>query len=210
MSNKGFFISLEGIDGCGKSTLKENLIKELDRTHTIVGIREPGGTVISEMIRDMLLDARNSGIIGRTEALLYAAARSQVVEEVIRPALDEGQMVIADRYIDSTIAYQGYGRGLDLGLLADLNRICTGGLYPDLTIYLDLDPAIAQLRRAQGQPDRLELEGLEFQARVRAGYLKLCINEARIKCLDASLSQQELLNRTMDLIQETSWSGSIK
>ncbi len=203
MSRKGFFVSLEGIDGCGKSTLKENLIRELSPNNRVIGIREPGGTVISEMIRDMLLDARNSGIIGRTEALLYAAARSQVVEEVIRPALDVGQIVIADRYVDSTIAYQGYGRGLDLELLADLNRICTGGLYPDLTIYLDLDPATAQLRRAKGQPDRLELEGIEFQARVRTGYLQLCINEPRIRRLDANYDQQELLNQAMGLIQES-------
>ncbi len=202
MSEKGYFISLEGIDGCGKSTLKENLLMELRQTNAVIGIREPGGTAISEMIRDMLLDARNSGIIGRTEALLYAAARSQVVEEVIRPALARGQIVIADRYMDSTIAYQGYGRGLDLELLADLNRICTGGLSPDLTIYLDLDPMTALQRRGKDQPDRLEQEGIEFQARVRAGYLQLCVNEPRIRCLDASHDQQQLLDEAMGLIKE--------
>ncbi|MCX5780307.1 MAG: dTMP kinase, partial [Firmicutes bacterium] len=133
MQTRGVFISLEGIDGCGKTTLKEMLLARLGEKYPVIGIREPGGTVISEKIRDMLLDVRNDGIIGKTEALLYAAARSQLVEEVIRPALTQGKIIIADRYLDSTIAYQGYGRGLELAFLEDLNRICTGGLKPDLT-----------------------------------------------------------------------------
>ena len=175
-------------------------MKEMGQTHPVVGIREPGGTIVSEKIRDMLLDARNSGIMGRTEALLYAAARSQVVEEVVRPALGRGKIVIADRFMDSTVAYQGYGRGLDLQLLIDLNRICTGGLYPDLTLYLDIDPLKAYRRRLHEQPDRLEQEGLEFQVRVRAGYLKLAATEPRIHQLDASQNQQQLLDEALRLI----------
>jgi len=200
MASKGYFISLEGIDGCGKSTLKEALLRELGRTHSVVGIREPGGTPVSEKIRDMLLDIRNSGIIGRTEALLYAAARSQVTAEVISPALTRGQIVIADRYLDSTIAYQGYGRGLDLEFLSALNRLCTGGIYPDLTLYLDLDPEEAYQRRQNESPDRLEQEGMEFQKRVRQGYLTLADAEPRIHLLDAGLSRQRLLEEALQLI----------
>lgn len=200
MADRGYFISLEGIDGSGKSTLKDGLMRELGRNHAVIGIREPGGTAVSEKIRDMLLDVRNSGIMGRTEALLYAAARSQVVEEVIKPALSQGQIVIADRYLDSTITYQGYGRGLDLKFLSELNHICTGGLYPDLTIYLDIDPIEAYYRRRNEKPDRLEQEGAEFQARVRAGYLALSATEPRIRLLDAGLSAEQLLDEAMHLI----------
>jgi len=202
MSTRGLFISLEGIDGCGKTTLKENLLALMSRKYQVIGIREPGGTVISEKIRDMLLDVRNDGIIGKTEAMLYAAARSQLVEEVIRPALAQGKIIIADRYLDSTIAYQGYGRGLDLDFLEDLNRICTGGLKPDVTLLLDIDPMEGQNRRIENIPDRLEQEGLEFQDRIRAGYLKLQENEpGRIKLLDARLARELLVNEAMKLIE---------
>jgi dTMP kinase len=203
MSTRGLFISLEGIDGCGKTTLKENLLALLGRKYQVIGIREPGGTVISEKIRDMLLDVHNDGIIGKTEALLYAAARSQLVEEVIRPALAHGKIIIADRYLDSTIAYQGYGRGLDLEFLEDLNRICTGGLKPDVTVLLDIDPLEGQNRRVQNIPDRLEQEGLEFQDRIRAGYLNLQEKEAgRIKLLDARQSPETLVHEAMKHIEE--------
>ena len=201
MPTKGFFISLEGIDGSGKTTLQENLLFQLSRKYKVISIREPGGTVISEKIRDMLLDVRNHGIMGRTEALLYAAARSQVVEEIIRPALAEGKVIVADRYMDSTIAYQGYGRGLELGFLADLNRICTGGLYPDLTLLLDIEPELAYKRCQQQIPDRLEQEGTDFQARVRAGYIELWKKEpGRIKCLQATQPPHELAEQAMEMI----------
>jgi len=198
---RGIFISLEGIDGSGKTTLKENLLTLLAGKHQVVGIREPGGTVISEKIRDMLLDVGNDGIIGKTEALLYAAARSQVVEEIIRPALAQGTIIIADRYMDSTIAYQGYGRGLDIEFLQDLNRLCTGGLKPDLTLLLDIDPDEGQSRRKRDVPDRLEKEGLDFQARIRAGYLQLWEQEPlRIKKLDASRTIDEMTQAAMKII----------
>lgn len=201
MQTRGVFISLEGIDGCGKTTLKEMLLAQLREKYPVIGIREPGGTVISEKIRDMLLDVRNDGIIGKTEALLYAAARSQLVEEVIRPALTQGKIIIADRYLDSTIAYQGYGRGLELAFLEDLNRICTGGLKPDLTLLLDIDPREGQQRRRQEIPDRLEQEGLEFQTRIRDGYLELWSQEPdRIKRLDARRTPAELAVEAIGLI----------
>jgi dTMP kinase len=201
MQTRGVFISLEGIDGSGKTTLKENLLSLLAEKHQVMGIREPGGTVISEKIRDMLLDVSNDGIIGKTEALLYAAARSQVVEEVIRPALAQGMIILADRYMDSTIAYQGYGRGLDIQFLQDLNRLCTGGLKPDLTLLLDIDPYEGQIRRKRDIPDRLEKEGLDFQARIRAGYLHLWEQEPlRIKKLDASRTIEEITQAALEII----------
>ncbi len=202
MQKRGAFISLEGIDGSGKTTLKESLLALMAKNYQVIGIREPGGTVISEKIRDMLLDVRNDGIIGKTEALLYAAARSQLVEEIIRPALIQGQIIIADRYMDSTIAYQGYGRGLDIEFLDELNRLCTAGLKPDLTLLLDIDPEAGQSRRNQDIPDRLEREGLEFQARIRVGYLKLWEKDPqRIKVLDASQTAEQLVREAMSMIE---------
>ncbi len=194
MNTRGIFISLEGIDGSGKTTLKEHLITVMSDTYEIIGIREPGGTYISEKIRDILLDVCNKGIRNKTEALLYSAARSQLVEEVIYPALDQGKIIIADRFMDSTIAYQGYGRGIDLQFLEDLNRLCTGGLKPDLTFLLDIDPEEGQRRRRNDTPDRLEKEGIEFQNRIRNGYLKLLEKEPlRIKKLDGTNAIQELV-----------------
>lgn len=190
---RGRFISLEGIDGCGKTTLKDQLNEYLREKYDLLLLREPGGTEISEKIRDMLLDIRNGGMLPRTEALLYAAARCQVVEEAIRPALAEGKMVISDRYMDSTIAYQGYGRGLDIAFLKQLNRLCTGGLQPDLTLLLDIDPQEGQRRRTKDIPDRLEKEGLDFQTRIRKGYLQIQKEEpGRIKLLNGHSSIEEL------------------
>ncbi|MCK9198709.1 MAG: dTMP kinase [Bacilli bacterium] len=197
MKTRGIFISLEGIDGSGKTTLKEHLVTTMSSNYEIIGIREPGGTPISEKIRDILLDVRNKGIMDKTEALLYAAARSQLVEEVIRPSLDQGKIIIADRFMDSTIAYQGYGRGIDLQFLEDLNRLCTGGLKPDITFLLDINPEEGQRRRRNDIPDRLEKEGIEFQNRIRDGYLKLWEKEpSRIKKLDGTHTIQELVLET--------------
>jgi dTMP kinase len=202
MFTKGIFISLEGIDGCGKTTLKDNLLDIMGKKYEVMGVREPGGTVISEKIRDMLLDVRNDGIIGKTEAILYAAARSQLVEEVIRPALEQGKIVVADRYMDSTIAYQGYGRGLDLEFLENLNLLCTGGINPDLTLLLDIDPYEGLKRRKKNIPDRLEIEGMEFQARIRKGYLELLEKDPiRIKRIDATLPPDELVQEALKIFE---------
>jgi len=200
MKREGYFISLEGIDGCGKSSLKECILSFLDK-YEVVSIREPGGTYISEKIRDILLDVRNKEMKAKTEAMLYAAARSQVVEEVIRPALARGKIVVTDRYIDSTIAYQGYGRGLDLGFLKELNKLCTGGLKPHLTILLDLSPEEAARRRKKGIPDRLEREGVEFQSLIRNGYLQIAQEEPqRIKVLDARGDLNTLVSQALKYI----------
>ncbi|MDD4803042.1 MAG: dTMP kinase [Syntrophomonas sp.] len=203
MQKRGAFISLEGIDGSGKTTLKQSLLSALSGKYQTIGIREPGGTVISEKIRRILLDVHNDGIIDKTEAFLYAAARSQLVEEIIRPALSQGKLIIADRYLDSTIAYQGYGRGLDIKFLQDLNRLCTGELKPDLTLLLDIDPEVGLSRRNKEIPDRLEKEGLQFQARIRDGYLRLLAQEPqRIKLLNAKKTTDILLQEAMTLIED--------
>lgn len=199
---RGLFISLEGIDGCGKTTLKEQLENHLNKKYEVLMVREPGGTEISEKIRGMLLDIRNEGMLARTEAFLYAAARSQLVEEIIRPALESGKVVIADRYMDSTIAYQGYGRGLDIDFLKELNTLCTAGLTPDLTLLLDIDPQEGQRRRRQEIPDRLEKEGLDFQSRIRSGYLQIQQQEAdRIKLLNGTQSIPEVCEKALDFIK---------
>lgn len=202
MQARGRFISIEGIDGAGKTTLKEHLLNYLKGKYELITVREPGGTTVSEKIRDMLLDVRNEGILPKTEAMLYAAARSQVVEEIISPALNSGKIVIADRYMDSTIAYQGYGRGLDIDFLKELNVLCTGGVKPDLTILLDIDPFEAQKRRKKDIPDRLEKEGIRFQGRVREGYIKLWKEEPfRIKLLDGNCRVEELFSEAIQQIE---------
>ena len=201
MKNNSLFISLEGIDGCGKSSLIEKLITRLVQ-HSVLCIREPGGTVISEKIRDMLLDIKNKGIIPRTEALLYMAARSQLVEEIINPGLAAGKIVLADRYIDSTVAYQGYGRGLEINLLKTLNQFCTGGIKPHLTLLLDITPEEGERRRRTDIPDRLEKEGITFQEKVREGYLQLAREEPdRIKIIDAAKEIEAVADEAMHYIQ---------
>ncbi|MGI5912679.1 MAG: dTMP kinase [Syntrophomonadaceae bacterium] len=197
LGSRGIFISIEGIDGSGKTSLKERLQIYLEQTSgfQVLGIREPGGNIISEKIRELLLDSSNQEMTARTEALLYASARSQLVEKVIVPALNRGLLVLADRYIDSTIAYQGYGRGLDIDFLQQLNHLCTGGVKPVLTLLLDLDEKQAQYRRKKEDQDRLEMEGLMFQEKVRKGYLYLAREEKeRIKIIDASQTPHKVLN----------------
>ncbi|MDO4539592.1 MAG: dTMP kinase [Syntrophomonadaceae bacterium] len=198
------FISLEGIDACGKSTLIRRLKAVLDAEGEVICVREPGGTKVSEQIRDMLLDVRNHGLLPRAEALLYAAARAQLVDELLLPVLAEGKLVLADRYLDSTIAYQGQGRGLDEDYLDHINRICTGGLIPDLTLLLDVTPDIAaQRKRLQGEAaDRLETEGMAFQTRVREAYLRLAqAQPQRIAVIDASQDEDAVLATALELIK---------
>ena len=183
---RGVFIVFEGIDGSGKTTqinrLYENLLKhsknESANSDRILLTREPGGTATSELIRSILLNPSNDKLCDRTEALLYAAARAQHVEERIKPALSIGKVVICDRFVDSTLAYQGYGRGQDLDFLKGLNRLATSGLKPDLTILMDLpvQTALDRLNKRQDsgiKKDRLESEHNSFYERVREGYLKI-------------------------------------
>jgi dTMP kinase len=171
--DSGLFIALEGGEGAGKSTQASRLADALRaRGYQVVLTREPGGTEVGRRLREVLLDKGNTGLSSRAETLLYAADRAQHVAEVVRPALARGDVVISDRYVDSTLAYQGGGRDIDNHELRRLSRWATGGLRPDLTVLLDIDPVVG-LARVTGPGDRLEAEAVEFHRRVRAVYLEL-------------------------------------
>ncbi len=171
----GKFITFEGPDGSGKTAqmdiLAEKLIQE---GYPILTTREPGGTSIGDQIRETLLDLKNTAMVDRTEALLYQAARAQLVDEIIKPHLAEGGIVLCDRYADSTLAYQGYGHRNTVESLQGIIRYATGGLTPDLTILLDLKPEVGLQRRLDaGGLNRLDAYDINFHHRVRAGYLEL-------------------------------------
>ncbi|MFD8672562.1 dTMP kinase [Streptomyces seoulensis] len=172
-AGNGFFISLEGGDGAGKSTQAEALAEWIRaKGHEVVLTREPGATPVGKRLRSILLDVSEAGLSHRAEALLYAADRAEHVDTVVRPALERGAVVISDRYIDSSVAYQGAGRDLSPTEIARINRWATGGLVPHLTVLLDVPPEVARERFTEA-PDRLESEPAEFHARVRAGFLTL-------------------------------------
>jgi len=172
-SNNSKFITFEGIDGCGKSTQAKLLLEYMNKSvvETIL-VREPGGTNISESIREILLHSSSGQMGDRTESLLMTASRAQLTQEVIIPNMDQGKFVIADRYSDSTLAYQGGGRNLDIEWLIELNNYATFTLLPDITFFVDIRPEEA-LRRLDSNKDRIEGEGIEFQARVRKTYHEL-------------------------------------
>ena len=173
-SNNAKFITFEGIDGCGKSTQARSLLDELNNSYSIdtILVREPGGTTISESIREILLDSIKGELCDRSESLLMTASRAQLTQDVIIPNLELGKFVIADRYSDSTLAYQGGGRGIDIDWLIDLNNYATFALVPDITFLIDIRPEEA-LRRMDQNTDRIEGEGIEFQTRVRKTYHEL-------------------------------------
>lgn len=190
----GRFITFEGGEGSGKSTQLTRLLGHLRALGVEPAVtRDPGGTAIGNQIRQLLLDGRNTRMADLAELLLYEASRAQLVDEVIRPALAAGRIVLCDRFTDSTVAYQGYGRGVELALIERLNALATGGLRPDLTVLLDLDPATGlhrvsqRLGDAPAGRDRLEREALAFHERVRAGYRALAAAEPdRILLVDAA------------------------
>lgn len=170
------FITLEGPEGSGKTSHIPYLVEYLrEKGHTVFPTREPGGTSISEQIRDILHDLKNAEMHPHTETLLYQAARAQIVEQVIRPRLAAGEIVISDRYYDSTIAYQGYGHQQNLDEIRLLVKYATGGLSPDLTILLDLDVEVGLKRKTQNgmEWNRLDAYTVEFHQRVRKGYLEM-------------------------------------
>ena len=185
---RGKFITFEGIDGCGKTTQLRMLERYLtSRQVPFVSTREPGGTELGKTIRAALLNVSPHSIEPLAELLLFSAARAQHVRELILPALEAGRTVLSDRFYDATTAYQGYGRGFEMKLIADLNALATGGLKPDLTLLFDLD-VTAGLRRVQRRgdiagggdaeaPDRIDREPLEFHERVRRGYLAVAAQE---------------------------------
>lgn len=188
------FITFEGPEGAGKSTQVRLLADHLrQQGQAVVVTREPGGTPIGDQIRHVLHSTDNTAMAPTAEMLLYAASRAQLVSEVIRPALAAGSIVLCDRYADSTMAYQGYGRGLDRDMLAALTEIATGGLAPDLTLFLDLDVerGLARRRNEGEEMNRLDLEALDFHRRVRTGYQKLAAAEPGRWCrLDADQPAQ--------------------
>lgn len=176
----GFFVTLEGPDGSGKTTQARPLVEWLRAAgYPLVTAREPGSTLIGERIRALVHDPAYTEMSAQAEILLYSAARAQLVEQVIRPALAAGNVVLCDRYYDSTYAYQGYGRGLPLAALRAITEFATGGLRPDLTLYLDVSPEVGlRRRRVSGEEyNRLDREALAFHERVRAGYLALVAAE---------------------------------
>ena len=192
----GFLLTFEGIDFSGKSAQAELLRDRLtELSIPVLFLREPGGTEISEKIRDVLLDTRHTQMSAKAELLLYAAARAQIVAEQIAPSLLDCKKVICDRYFDSTTAYQGFGRQIDLDFIEKLHTFVTEKISPDITFLIDLDPeeALRRKRATDLEKDRLDQEALEFHTRVREGYLQIAESEAeRFVTIDGSQSLDEI------------------
>jgi len=204
LNRKGIFISFEGIEGSGKTTMTR-FIAEMLMTdgYEVLSTYEPGGTKIGQKIRDILLLPEHKEMNYLTELLLYNAARSQHLKEKILPALESGKIVITDRFSDSTIAYQGYGRGIELPLIMSLDYIVTGGLKPDITILLDVDIGTGLMRnKGINKIDRLELEDIEFHRKVMNGYRRIAGEEpGRVKIIDASLPIERVIEDTRNIIK---------
>ena len=198
------FITLEGPDGSGKTKQIQPLANFLkEKGFTVFTAREPGGTAIGDQVRYILMNLDNTSMRPRTETLLFCAARAQLVEEVIRPHLEKGEVVVLDRYADSTMAYQGYGHQNDLALIKNLLDFATGGLKPDLTLLLDVDPEVG-LRRRQvggGEWNRLDAYQLQYHQRVRQGYLKMAAADPnRWRVIDASQPPDMVKSRIQEIL----------
>ena len=200
----GIFITLEGIDGCGKSTQARRVVAALEAAgYEVVALREPGGTAISEKIRAVLLDPANTQMAPECELLLYEASRAQLVRQVIDPALARGAVVVCDRFYDSTYGYQHGGRGLSEELVDACNRLGSCGLAPTRTLVFDLSPQVALARATQGGADRMEAEGVAFMERIRAAYLRLVAREPeRVVVVDASGTPDEVFERTIEALSD--------
>ena len=194
---RGVFVSLEGVDGSGKSTQAAILRDLLAQGGVdVVSLREPGGTAISEKVRALVLDPANAEMCDECELLLYEASRAQLVRQVVEPALAAGGVVVCDRFLDSTFAYQAAGRGLDAGLVRRANELGSCGYLPDRTVVFDIDPARALARATRGGADRLERSGLALQERVRAAYLELAREQpGRVRVVDAAGTVGEVTGR---------------
>ena len=198
--NKGLFITFEGVDGCGKSTQMDLLAQYLkQKGHDVILTREPGANGLGEKIREILLNYKGE-VSDRCESFLFLADGAQNIDIIVKPAVTEGKIVLCDRHTDSTVAYQGYGRGLDLDRINKLNTLATNGMKPDLTFVFDIDTDTS-MERVGKNKDRMESAGLEFQKKVRNGYLELAKKEPeRIKVVDASKSIEEIHEQVISLI----------
>ena len=194
--SRSFFITFEGIDGSGKSTQAKLLFEKLKSLEVeTLFLREPGGTAICEEVRSVLLNNRKDQMSSRTEALLMCASRAQLTKDIISPALKSGKWIVADRYADSTLAYQGGGRGINLDWLIKLNQFATYGLEPDLTFYIDIEPEVGFQRRKDLSLDRIESAGIGFQKDIRLKYLEIVDNFSdRCVTIDGNLSVNEISN----------------
>jgi dTMP kinase len=205
---KGLFITIEGPEGSGKTSLIKELVPELEgKTDTeFLVTREPGGSEIAEEIRQVILNPKNTLMDEWTEALLFAASRRQHLVEKVIPALEAGKIVIADRYVDSSLAYQGMGRKLGIDKIAGLNEYATGGLVPDLTLYLDIDSETGLQRimtHRANEVNRLDLDALDFHQRVRHGYLKLLdMYPERIKKIDARQPLLKVVDDAVEIVEK--------
>lgn len=207
---KGVFITIEGVDGCGKTTQREALIAHLRELGWEIQLtREPGGDAMAEKIRDLVLDPVNTAISDLTEAYLYAASRAQNVHAMVRPALQSGKAVVCDRFVDSSIAYQGGGRQLGTQRVAQINKEAVGGCWPDITVYLRMEPEKALSRRLNAsEPDRLEREKESFFVRTYEAYEELYAkeeNKARVITVDASRTIEEVTQQMLALFDEKLW-----
>jgi len=201
--SKGRFITFEGSEGSGKSTQADLLHDYLKKKKMpVVLLREPGGVRISETIRDLLLDVKNTDITKESETLLYMAARAQLVEEKLKPALKRGMIVICDRFLDSTIVYQGYGNGIDLKAIKKIGEFATQEIEPDLTLLFDIETEKG-LSRTKQVKDRIELRSLEYHRRVREGYLSLAKeNPKRIKVIKVNQDKERIFEIVQKYINE--------
>ena len=199
---KGFFITFEGVDGCGKTTQIELLDKYLkEKSKETVLTREPGAKGLGEKLREILLNY-DGEVSPNCESFLFLADRAQHIDCIIKPALENGTFVLCDRHTDSTVAYQGYGRGLDIDRINLLNNIATGGIKPDLTIIFDID-AETSAQRVGKEKDRMESAGLDFFNKVRHGYLKIAEKEPdRVKVINSSDTIENIHNQVVELIEK--------
>ena len=200
---KGYFITFEGPDGSGKSTVAKKIAEKLNETgYEVVHTREPGGIEISEDIRNIILDPKNTMMDAKTEALLYAASRRQHLVERVLPAVEQGKIVICERFVDSSLAYQGFGRQIGMEEVLGINLFAIDNTYPDMTIYLDVDEQVGLDRlKNRSFKDRLDQESIDFHHRVKQGYQEVLKRfKDRIKIVDASKSIDEVVNSSYDLI----------
>jgi dTMP kinase len=218
MIMRGLFITFEGCEGSGKSTQSTLLSRYLEeKGYNVIHTREPGGTELGERIRQILLNSSIKDFKPKTELFLFCAARHQLVEEVIKPALKEGFVVISDRFCDATLAYQGFGRGIDLEIIKTLNKITVGDIKPDITFFLDLnvEDGLKKARESAGSkegsgPDRIEEEDISFHKLVRQGYIELSKINPAIKRINGSGTIKEIQNKIRDEVDRLLQKKGIK